>query len=625
MKTTIYINDKEFKDFLQVHYMIVSTKHLKAGKNKDIIIELKQLYLQEKTNYLFLSAITNISMPNDSFFPHLRVLYGIPAGLLTHRNEASKNKKTVIKDIPISESDKLYIFVRRALLFMQVWSIKNMDASRVKQNVLQLFENDKKRNLFIEMLQAISSINDFPQAKPAHTNIDDQIYDFQIIWLGKAIGSKLLNGNRMNEEERLWFLSLSENKLAPVPASMVSCETLITGYTLALKAYNKGHNDVNYILGLLNQSIYQNSSLKMDVFSAALFFLGLTENKADKYYMTAAADTLFYATETTAFSFASKPNIDIVDIEGYGEIYEAILQPIANCTQYYKTKNPGITNKDSYEYAGGENAYPAKIPILKPNQVVPFLKENKMAIGFYKTLEERVFITDNYSLYKSLQYKAANILYFSDDNKLQGNISGMYLDTAIATDSAVVYNFLTKKGIQISKTNSLFPVDKDEWIVITGNYELNILQKQLLTMIARDKTPKRVYVFNFYEPKNDSTITELFDRSYYKTLGKSKKDKTPKVPHKPVEPEKNNGSLQQEMQLLFPNTKVNVLSSPVNEEAWEMVNLGIGLLQNTHLENCILIETREKGNTTDNYINIVRCFNDVIVYDDNQRYMFMNL
>lgn len=625
MKTTIYISDNEFRDFLQLHYLTVSAKHFKTGKNKNITIELNQLYQQDKKSYLFLSAITNISMPDDSFFPQLRVLYGIPAGILTHRNETIKNKKTFAKEIKVSSEDKLYVFVRRAMLFMQVWSIKNMDASLVKKNVLQLFDNDEKRSLFIEMLQAIATINDYPQTKPAQTNIDDQLYDYQIIWLGKAIGTKLLNGNRMSEDERLWFISLSENKQAPVPASLSSCETLIAGYTLALKAYNKGHNDVNYILELLNQSIYHNNALRMDIFSAALFFLGLTENKADIYYMTAAAKALFYATEITAFKFAHEPGVAVRDIEGYDEISEAILQPIANCTQYYKTKNPGICHKESYQYTGGENAYPAKLPILKPYQVVPFLKEHKLAIGYYKALDENVFITDNFSLYKSLQNKVGNLLYFSQDNKLQGNLSGMFMDTPIITDSTAVHNFLTNRRIPVTKTNNLFQVDKDEWVVITGNYELNMLQKQLLTMTALAKTPKKIYVFNFYEPKHESAITELFDSSYYKMQGKNKKDKMSKKINTTTEPEKNNGTLQQEMQLLFPNTKVNVLSSPTNEGAWEMVNLGIGLLQQTQLENCILIETREKGNTADNYINIVRCFSDVIVYDDNQRYMFMNL
>ena len=58
---------------------------------------------------------------------------------------------------------------------------------------------------------------------------------------------------------------------------------------------------------------------------------------------------------------------------------------------------------------------------------------------------------------------------------------------------------------------------------------------------------------------------------------------------------------------------------------WEMVNLGIGLLQDTKLPNCTIIETRSNGYQPENYITIARCFSDIIIYDEKQRYMFLNL
>lgn len=47
---------------------------------------------------------------------------------------------------------------------------------------------------------------------------------------------------------------------------------------------------------------YVNQPLKMEILSVALFFIGLLENKADRYFMTSGAGELFYSLEKIAFS-----------------------------------------------------------------------------------------------------------------------------------------------------------------------------------------------------------------------------------------------------------------------------------------------------------------------------------
>lgn len=626
---TIYITEIEFHIFLHQHYLIVTKKSFNFTKTKTVHIQYKQLLEFERSRVLFLSGIESISLSNNTFAPQLKVLYGIPSGLLSFRNESS-NVSNSKYEIQQSESDKLFIHIRRALLFMQVWSIKNMDVVNAETNLLNLLNSKTSthQSLLFDIIKTTTVQNDFPQVKPQTLSLDDTIFDYQINWFGRLICQHLFKGMRMNDEVRSWYLNcLSINPIS-IPVDLKDYESIVTGYVLALKAYNKGRNDVNYFLQLLNDTSYVHLPIKMEILSIALFFVGLLENKADRYFMTSSAGELFYSLETIAYSLAKQANKEVasIQINGYESIKQAMLNPIENCVKYYKAKNPSIKNITYYKYGTNEGNYKEMIPVIEPQDVLQFLKNHRLVHTFGKMLENKLLVTQNKMFYQLASKLTQNVLYINELNTITGSLDSLNLKSELYTDSKLLMRFFNKLSIKFKDTVSIFAQLKKEWILITGDYKISEEQKKLLLYAASYFAPQKVYLFNFAASKS-SRINEGFDTlPNNRDIIKKKKGERGVIES---ESDKcliyNNSTLQSEVKFMFPHTEVRVVSKESTDSPWEMVNLGIGLLQDTNISNCTIIETRNQGYQPDNYITIARCFSDIIIYDDQQRYMFLNL
>lgn len=627
---TIYISEKEFHIFLHQHYLIITKKHFEVSKSKTVHVKVKTFFDFEKSSVMFLSVIESISLSNEIFAPQLRVLYGIPSGLLHFRQESLKTVK-LSSDIQLSESDKLFIFLRRALLFMQVWTIKNMDTSDVEENLTKLFTTESVNHfaILIDIVKTTATLNDFPEIRPKNLSLDDSAFDYQINWFGRTLCKYLLNGERMKDDVRNWFLNCISNQIIPIPEVFVGYESLITGYILALKAYNKGKNDVEYILQLLDKTTYVNQPLKMEILSVALFFIGLLENKADRYFMTSGAGELFYSLEKIAFLIGKQIKIkdSFIKIEGYEPIRHAMLHAVDNCVQYYKIKNPSIAGKEFYEYKTTHEYCIDKITVIEPGDVVQFFRNHRVVYNFSKILEKKLLVTQDRLFYQLLSKLTNNVLHVDETNKLNGSISEFELSSKLYTDSKLLMRFFKKKSMEFNEIDSMFADFKNEWILITGDYKIREEQKKLLIRAASVSVPQKVYLFNFAESKINR-YNDLFGKEAIDNRGTSKiKKKLSDISRSEDEValKYNNSTLQAEVKSLFPQSDVRIVSKDSLDTPWEMVNLGIGLLQDTKLPNCTIIETRSNGYQPENYITIARCFSDIIIYDEKQRYMFLNL
>ena len=209
---TIYLTYSELQEFLIRRYMIIENKSLKSTKTKNIRLEAQNLVVREKQNLLFISQVESIEFPNSETFPQLRTLFGLPAGLLKSREESTETKygKTSLE---LSKTDNIYLTIRRALLFLIVWGTKKLEIDQVKQFVQNTLPSmtDKQLLLLNEIVDYLSQNSNLPEVKPEQESLNDTRFDYQRIWLGKAIGRNLLNGDLMNVEQRKWFLSIFES------------------------------------------------------------------------------------------------------------------------------------------------------------------------------------------------------------------------------------------------------------------------------------------------------------------------------------------------------------------------------------------------------------------------------
>lgn len=628
---TIYITEKEFQEFLQFHYLLIKSGHSKSSTATTVHISCEQLYLCNKKQYLFLSLVKEINLPNEESFPLLKSLYGLPAGILSHRNEAIGTKTRKIKERSASVEDDLFVVLRRALLFSQVWSIKNMEVELAKKSLVTLLQNQKQQALIMQLVQGVMPSKSFPELKPANLSIDDQVFDFQLFALGRTLGLCLKGGERMTDEERDWVLGCHLANPDAIPVLFQPYSSVILGYVLALKAWNAGNYSFEALKRQLSLTLYSSTQQGLEILTASLFFVGLLENVADRYYMTAAASRLFFSLESVAFSLAQHKTIDCKELDGYDAISVSFMNPIANCVDYYRTKNPRMIQDEFFEYEYGmASNYPVKTPVIIPNNIIKFLRETKSAISFQKLLSTHLIITDNESTYASLKSISNNVLYYHPEEGLSGNLSKFDINNAsIYTDCALIGRFAAPMGIKVEALDNLFLLDKQEWIILTSDFQLNTTQRKLLSLFEKRNKPKRIFVYNFAKQLVEQpAMTDLFSTTNYGYKQSQKSKKNNYYADKSVK--KNEithtvASLQSEIEQIFPKVKVNVLSKYRNDSPWEVVGLGIGMMQHTRFEDCMLIDVRNSDFMADDFITVTRSFSDIIVYDEQQRYLFLNL
>lgn len=633
---TIYLSLDDFNSFLASYYFVVLPKHLNPKSNNHVHIECSDLAVLNKKSILFLSKVKSISLPDAKFIPQLRTLYGLPSGLLTSRNEniIFKSRKNKLKLKEHSSEDLIYQTFRRALLYMQVWSIKEMDISIAEEKFRQIIlSSDKIKNVLLtEIVSNVAKVGGYPQFKPNSMSIDDSVLDYQLFWLGKLISTVLLNGEKMDAKCREWFLECDVAQPETTCEFLKPYNSFIIGYVIALKVHNKGKNDIQTLLSQIDKGTYINHPLKLDILSYSLFFIGLIENKADKYYMTTVALGLFELIEKASYDFAfnSKFILEEEIQKSFTSIKETFLNPIENCVNFYKIKNPDLINPLYYRFVEENGKYPDATPVVQPERVVEFLRHQKMVNSINLLLSDKLLIISNRKLYDSLLFSSYKVLFYDEvSDQIEFNKFAINFKTEIYTDSEKLINSENKFFSKLQKIDELMPVTKNEWLLIAGDYKINPAVIEMLRSISLKNYPTRIYVFNFVKPKVTNIQTELFDDNIQlKNNSKNNKKNNNKFSNSntnETQPQLNNASLQSELVNVFPFAKVNIVSTIQYESPWEMVNLGIGLLQHTKLCNTTIFETRTQDFNTVDYITIARCFSDIIIYDVNQKYLFLNL
>jgi hypothetical protein len=614
---TLFFTYTELQAFLLYRYKKIDKNNFKKTKTRCIQVDVSTLVDIDGEQVLFISNIDGFVLPNDDVFPQLRTLYGIPAGLLKS-NAINHKLESIITPTTYSETDRLFLGLRRAMLYCLTWGIKRFSA-----DVTETFFNKTLKNLppntsllLFEIIASITQESNIPETKPDRVSINDTKFDYQRIWLGKAVGRHLLGGERMNDEQRLWFVNVLDSKQALDQNPFGDTSALLIAYQLTMKLYNEDTLSFERLLYLLNKTVYKNASDKNTIILFALLLQGLLQKQADNYFPVAGASSLFSSLESTAFMIALSKTFSLLNVTGFNEISTALTQPHDNCVNYYKTKNPSIKPLSWWVYGTEEiGHYPEQVPVIQPQKATEFLMEYDKVFSFDVFYSNTLLITDDIDFYTTLQKDATNYLFF-DGRILFGQQKQWHTSSMLLTDSEKVTQGFTLNSVTPVLRTSLLPINEPSWVLITADYTL---PSTIEALLKRTQKPEQLFVFNFesHEQLNESLFNDKELGFGKKTTGVNNKQAEKTAPTK--------GQFQAYLERIFPDVPVRIVNKPALATPWEMVNIGINMLQKTPLSQCKIIETRKTGVQKEHYVTILRSFSDIIVYDSEQRYMFMNL
>lgn len=612
----IYLTYSELQDFLCAKYRIIEKKDFKKTKAKNIALSVYKLIDFEKSKLLFISQIDKIELPNREFIPALRSLYGIPSGLLLSRDEITKQK---IKEsnTKIDDNSLLYQGLRRSFLYSLVWGIKQLEVSQVDNFYNKTLSgiSHNTQSLLNEIVSTFSLQNDIPQTKPSIISLEDTIEYSQLIWLGKLIGTHLLDGNKMSDTQRNWFKSVftKEHDITIYPFSDAS--NIVIAYQVVMDVYNSDKMDSKNIMDCINSTNYKQSDKKGDIFLYTLFFLGLLLKKADNYFPVAGASEAFKSIEFNAFKITETNTFMNLNIDGFNDIQNARMSPVENCVKYYQIKNPDIKGKEWQIFKPSNDLrYPDTLPVINSADIINFLIETGNVISFKNIIKGSLFITDDHPFYS--MHIFPNMMYF-DGETVCSQIKSWNIYSQIFSDitDEKILKLPFYKNLKINR--NIVDNLKRNWLLLTKDYRIPHETTALFMNIMKVYTPEKIVVFNF-ESNPTKTTGELFETKNYKT---SKNISYSAIDSKDLK----KGEFQGCVEKSFNCKNVRIINKPFDCSKWEIVNTGINVLQKMPLSTCSIFETRLGEKDHLDYEILVRSFSDVIVYDEDQRYMFMNL
>ncbi len=628
---TIYLNSDEFESFIEKKYVLIQSAHKKPAAKKLYSIAVRQLIPFGKSSLVLLSIVESIQIPDANRIPQLKTLYGIPAGLICVDQKEMPKKTASPQPIPITEDDLLFRAFRRALIFAHVWGIKGLEIDAVKIGIQPLLE-PKNLPLLKQWVNDLVFHGKYPEIKKQNASIDDTVFDKQFIGLGKFLKNQFFaNDEAMDNEHREWLFALREAKLEGTPTKFEGLEPLLVGYLIALKASNENKKNLAFIIEKTNKFQFNDTAQKYACIISALFFVGVFESKADQYFMTASAAGLYASIERFAFSLVYQSAESNYFDNDYAAIRDAILDPLPNCVEYYKLKNPAIQHAEFFEFGNEtDDVYPAKVPILSPHQAVEFLEQQQSLYPLMDQYQEKLCVTTDMDFYETLQKNKMSAVLYEKGGYLIGQFAikanAGILATSPALQRAISLFIKPKQAVQYEN----FAGIAKHWLLVLNEYQLGKFEKYLIKRAFLANKPMSITVFNTATKKVEMISDTLFEKTnkgkWKGSTGKySNYSKHSAIETKGTEFNNSNAGLQNEMEQLCPGVTCRIITKYHTDKPWEMVQLGIGALQNVDFKDCSMLDLRIDKMDKDIYEYILRCFRDVIVYDENQRYMFMNL
>lgn len=614
---TIYLTGSQFGDFINKKYYNIKDSSFKIGTTKLFAISYNS---DSKTNkdVLFFSDINEITIPDKDVIPHLNTHYGIPNGLIKYVQSDKVKYNNIKFDSVSTPVDELYLGIRRALLYATVWTMKKIDSDDVKESI-ELLLSEKTRDFIYKFSEKIIIGKQYPERKPEVKSLDDQQYDYQFIAMGVFLTNYFFPDlDKMEGIHRDWLLdNCNCGDLMNAPDKFVGFEAIIAGYLIALKASNRGITDIDFVIEKSEKVKVQNRMDKFLMIYAALYFIGLFESKSDRYFFVASASELFKELENIAWLLANGNDFDNKLDNAFEKVKGAIAEPKRNARDYYITKNPAIKHRTFLEYENSLSSLDEdKVYMIYPEQAVGFLEKSGKLNVVRDFFEDKTIVTNDEDIFNLFTDNSIDIAHIR--RGVASLPRTILLKNKIVSENRKIQRFIQRYFKRDTEVLSM-PLDSDfsTLVLMVEDFKFDKFENNVLERINTDAEIENVVVFNFANRESSQK-----NKKYKKLkVGSTQLDWINNVT---IEKSTGNSGLQSKVETFFKNKNVKIITKYDDSEQWEMVLLGIGALRDVDFNDAQILDFRKMRNN-DAYETVARCFRDIIVFDKNQRYMFMNL
>lgn len=625
---TLFLTRNDFEAFITKKLIPVRKSSFNPTKTKRYIINLKE----EKEDFdspLFISDIKSVIVGNPHMIPQFVTLYGLPAGLFDYNTnniiQTPEIKNYASKNIEQSETETRFLFYRRALLFANAWFIKSFDTSSA-ENALNYLVSEKIFHLLNVWVDKIICFGRYMEKKPTVPHLDDDTYNYQFIAMGELLKTYFFpDSEKIEVNHGKWLLNKCNRAvLTGAPDKFKGYEPLIGGYLIALKAHNLGQQNINFVLEKAEKFTFNHPEEKFEMIYASMFFIGLLNNNADNYFYASAATRLFSYIEQTAWNLANNSIGDFDFYPAFKEIDNAKLQPLENIINYYKTKNPFIQEKFYEKFTDHtKNIVAEKLYLLSPELAEQFLYKSKKIATLINWSNDNIILTKNPSLFDMLQQNKIDSVLLHHQF-MAVSTDSISRKKTLLTDSAAIQRWLNSGyKLQAKLTDSIEKHKAKHLVLLSDKFHFDEFDKYFTKLNINLDSVESITFFIFFDKKKKKADKQNKSSTSKFSSPEIKWTDEEKIEHN--EDQEDRAILQNEIESFFPDKKCRVISKTNEETPWEMVQLGIGVMKNVDFQNSFLLDLRrtpKKDNATE---IILRCFHDVIVYDKDQLYIFMNL
>lgn len=608
--TTIKTNINRLFELIGNGYGEKKNIELKKG---DCEIEFEGYWHCCEKEILLYSSIQRITLPDMSFYPQIKSLYGVPAGVLSVRSPKIIDK--VEKKVRKSNRDSRHIMLRRALLYATAWYIKSLPDFEdenlyvIKDVVNTLLHN--KDGLSAALLYELLSTKHFPEEQPKKISLSNTHYEFSCLWLAKKIGILLFKGNKLPDDCREWFIALRDNPSqlpTKTPVPLQDYATFIMAYVLVLKAI-AGENVSVERLRILSSEFCAGQRQQQVVFISLLLW-GIYQSVADHYYFANNAKPIMTVLEKAAFLLSTNCTSDLTS--EWEIAFQALrtIDPKENCVNYYQTKFPSLRGRKWYDFSVEcRSKMKDEVALLPPDLSAEFLSVNQRVFDIETKAPSCVFLIDETFEADFEKYKFSYICKKSNGK-----------------EDIVLRNYSSKGKLEVvafsdwESTQATFPFPVNYricpivcpkskvWIVqLSEKKGFNSFVQSLLKQAYSAEKPELILiVYHVDSTKQDSADGIISE------IQSSHSDNQIAI-------------LQRKLEMLFPSSKVSIISHDDEQTIWESVTFGEKILEQYDFSDISILEFRGKRARKEPASFILRMIRDVVVYDDQMKYMFMNL
>ena len=330
--------------------------------------------------------------------------------------------------------------------------------------------------------------------------------------------------------------------------------------------------------------------------------------------MTAGARALMVWIEKFAFGAAFGYNYEVEATECIQALSQAKINRIANCVSFYETKNPAITSRQHYEYSSDrESDTQGKVVVLQPHECKEFMERHQPLVNGNNLVRDYLHVTSDPKIFNNLAERGAGVLCVdAKNNRFSAYVETINLDKKILLWDQMEIPDGWFKGKRYN-FESVVGCDKKKFIIVMINdSKLEHVFGSILRNYLKSMMDGQLLVLNFTQ--NSDTFIDIQKKKSSKKQSLSNKVKAPSL----------FGELQGAFERFFPKMQVRVITKQADDDCWEMVSLAIGTLKHVDFSDVKIFDFRVRNDFEAEPL-LMRFFRDTIVYDDEQRYFFLNL